>query len=234
MTDPILLTQRVGLMLTWKRINHPLTVCHLSSCRSRNSSPSKPARRRGEAFDLYLIRDEEVVFYVGKSDLAFFRIWQHILDGYKGRSTIGRFILCNWRASMNFTIELMNSRTSQFADLENDLSAIEKSLIIKHSPCFNVVSNPTPTPLPEKYLPTTSPIQHARRLGKVIREASYVLKGEKRKGWLAELDRRLNPHVKKTFTLTILLIPLAGLLPLQPANTCLIPPQSFWLETRFL
>jgi hypothetical protein len=138
-------------------------------------------------FDLYLIRDEEVVFYVGKSDLAFFRIWQHILDGYKGRSTIGRFILCNWRASMNFTIELMNSHTSQFTNLENDLGAVEKSLIIKHSPCFNVVSNPTPTPLPERYLPTTSPIQHARHLGKVIREANYVLRGEKRKGWLAEL-----------------------------------------------
>jgi len=139
-------------------------------------------------FDIYLIRDDEVVFYVGKSDLAFFRIWQHIIDGYKGRSTIGRFILCNWRASMNFIIELMNSRTSQFADLENDLSAVEKSLIKKHSPCFNVVSNPKPTPLPAKYLPTTSPIQHARKLGKVIREASYILKGEKRKGWLAELN----------------------------------------------
>jgi hypothetical protein len=138
-------------------------------------------------FDLYLIRDEQVVFYIGKSDLAFFRIWQHILDGYKGRSTIGRFILCNWRASMNFIIELMCSRSSQFAELENDLSAIERTLITKFSPCFNVVSNPKPTPLPSKYLPTTSPIQHARHLGKVIREASYVLKGEQRKGWLAEL-----------------------------------------------
>jgi hypothetical protein len=138
-------------------------------------------------FDLYLIRDEEVVFYIGKFDLAFFRIWQHILDGYKGRSTIGRFILCNWRASINFIIELMNSRSSQFADLEYDLSDIERSLIVKFSPCFNVVSNPKPTPLPAEYLPTTSPIQHARHLGKVIREAGYVLKGEQRKGWLAEL-----------------------------------------------
>ncbi len=139
-------------------------------------------------FDLYLIRDEEVHFYIGKSDAAFYRIWQHILDGYKGRSTVGRFILCNWRASMNFTIELMSSRSSSFADQENDRDAIERSLITKYSPCFNVVSNPKPTPLPAKYLPTTSPIQHARHLGKVIREASYVLKGEKRQGWLAELE----------------------------------------------
>src|SRR3972149_2949796 len=135
-------------------------------------------------FDLYLIRDEEVVFYIGKSDLAFFRIWQHIFDGYKGRSTIGRFILCNWRESMNFTIELLKSRSSQFANLEYDLSVIERSLIAKFSPCFNIASNPKPTPLPGKYQPTTSPIQHARHLGKVIREAGYVLKGEQRKGWL--------------------------------------------------
>ncbi len=139
-------------------------------------------------FDLYLIRDDQVVFYVGKSELAFFRIWQHILDGYKGRSTIGRFILCNWRESMNFTIELMNSRSSQFTDLDNDLSAIECSLIARYSPCFNIVSNPKPTPLPDQYLRTTSPIQYARRIGKVIREASFILKGEKRKSWLSALD----------------------------------------------
>ena len=140
-----------------------------------------------QAFDIYLIRDAQVVFYVGKSEVAYFRIWQHILDGYKGRSTVGRFILCNWRASMNFTIELINSRTSLFAHLENDRSAVERSLITKFCPCFNVISNPTPTPQPAQYLPTTSPIQHARHLGKVIREAGSVLKGEKRQVWLTEL-----------------------------------------------
>jgi hypothetical protein len=125
-----------------------------------------------------------VVFYVGKSELAFFRIWQHILDGYKGRSTIGRFILCNWRASMNFTIELLNSRTSQFAGLENDLSAIERSLILKNTPCFNVVSNPKPTPMPAQYFPTTSPIQHASRLGKVsVRPATCSKGSSTEAGW---------------------------------------------------
>jgi hypothetical protein len=142
-----------------------------------------------QVFDIYLIRDEEVVFYIGKSDLAFFRIWQHILDGYKGRSTIGRFILCNWRESMNFTILLMNSRSSQFAYLEYDLSAVERSLIVQYSPCFNVASNPKPTPLPANYYPTTCRIQHARYLSKVVREAGYVLRGERRKGWLDALEQ---------------------------------------------
>jgi hypothetical protein len=138
-------------------------------------------------YDLYLVRDAEVVFYVGKSELAFFRIWQHILDGYKGRSTLGRFILCNWRASMSFTIELSCSRSTAFTDLHNDRSEIERALIGKHAPCFNVASNPSPTPLPGQYRPTTMPIEHARHLGRVIREAGYVLKAEQRYGWLAEL-----------------------------------------------
>ena len=57
-------------------------------------------------FDLYLFRDEHVVFYVGQSYVAFDRVWRHILDGFKGRSMVGRFILCNWPASMKFVIEL--------------------------------------------------------------------------------------------------------------------------------
>ena len=77
-------------------------------------------------YDLYRVRDDAVTFYVGKSELAYFRVWQHILDGYKGRSTVGRFILCNWRASMNFTIELYCSRSSCYTGLDNDRSAIER------------------------------------------------------------------------------------------------------------
>jgi hypothetical protein len=52
-------------------------------------------------YDLYLCRDDEVVFYVGQSHVAFDRVWQHILDGFKGRSMLGRFILCNWPASLS-------------------------------------------------------------------------------------------------------------------------------------
>ena len=52
------------------------------------------------AFDLYLFRDDEVVFYVGQSYLAYARVWQHITDGYKARSVVGRFVLCNWPGSM--------------------------------------------------------------------------------------------------------------------------------------
>ena len=46
-------------------------------------------------YDLYVIRDDEVAFYVGQSDSAFHRVWAHLEGGFKGRSTVGRFVLLN-------------------------------------------------------------------------------------------------------------------------------------------
>ena len=63
-------------------------------------------------FDLYLFRDDEVVFYVGQSYVAFDRVWRHILDGYKGRSVVGRFIHCNWPASLPWPWMVMMDSTS--------------------------------------------------------------------------------------------------------------------------
>ncbi|RPJ21906.1 MAG: hypothetical protein EHM33_24905, partial [Chloroflexi bacterium] len=59
--------------------------------------------------DLYMFRDENSVFYVGQSYIAFHRVWDHIKNGYKWRSDVGRFILCNWPKSMNYEIELLSS-----------------------------------------------------------------------------------------------------------------------------
>jgi hypothetical protein len=72
--------------------------------------------------NLYLIRDEEIVFYVGQSFVAFHRVWEHFYGGFKGRSLVGRFIVCNWPVSMRFTIELMSSRIARFESVEHDLN----------------------------------------------------------------------------------------------------------------
>ena len=40
-----------------------------------------PADWKG--MDLYLFRDDAVVFYVGQSHLAFARVWDHLLGGFK-------------------------------------------------------------------------------------------------------------------------------------------------------
>ena len=99
-------------------------------------------------FDLYLFRDDEVVFYAGQSYLAYDRVWQHITDGYKARSVVGRFILCNWPGSMRYTIELWSSQADRFAEVDHDLNAAERLLIEQNAPCFNEALNRRPTPLP--------------------------------------------------------------------------------------
>ncbi|MCA9981842.1 MAG: GIY-YIG nuclease family protein [Anaerolineales bacterium] len=132
-------------------------------------------------FDLYLFRDEEVVFYVGQSDQAHGRVWQHLLNGFKGRSDVGRFVWCNWPKSMRFTIELHCSQADTFAHVNHELDAAEQALIARWSPCFNVVYNKEPTPLPEKYAPPNAPLRCSRRLGKLIREAERAVEIEDRK-----------------------------------------------------
>lgn len=139
--------------------------------------------------DLYLFRDDEVAFYAGQSQLAYARVWEHLLSGFKGHSIVGRFIWCNWPRSMNFTIELLNSRSSQFLDVRNDLSAAERSLIRRWSPCFNVSQNEQPTSLPESYLPPNAPFRRRRSLNALLHEAERVVKAEDASRWLEDLER---------------------------------------------
>lgn len=139
-------------------------------------------------FDLYLFRDDQTVFYVGQSESAFNRVWEHFFDGFKGRSTIGRFILSNWPASMKFTIELHSSADARFAAVEHDRSRAEQLLIEQHTPCFNVALNQQPHPLPARYVPTTAKPKCSRSPRKLIMEASLALQAEQRRQWLSDLS----------------------------------------------
>ena len=138
--------------------------------------------------DLYLFRDESVVFYVGQSHLAFARVWEHLLGGFHGHSVVGRFVWCNWPVSMNFTIELLSSGAEQFASLGNDLSAAERELIKRWLPCFNVSLNSQPTPVPPSYLPYNARLRCSRSLRKLIYQAQHAVKAEDRARWIRELE----------------------------------------------
>lgn len=139
--------------------------------------------------DLYLFRDEAVVFYVGQSQLAFSRVWDHLLGGFHGHSIIGRFLWCNWPASMKITIELLSSQSGQFGDVGNELSASERMLIQRSSPCFNVSQNNQPTPLPESYLPPNAPFRRRRSLTMLIREAERAVKADETRLWLENMEK---------------------------------------------
>ena len=140
-------------------------------------------------FDLYLLRDKDVVFYVGQSQLAFSRIWEHLLGGFKGHSILGRFVWVNWPKSMSFTIELLSSQSAQFAEVENDLNASERILIQQFNPCFNVSQNNEPTPLPESYLSCNAPFRRRRSLNALIHEAERAVKADDNELWLDNMDK---------------------------------------------
>lgn len=138
--------------------------------------------------DLYLFRDKDVVFYVGQSYLAFARVWEHLLTGFKGHSIVGRFVWCNWPKSMSFGIELLSSRSEQFSVVGNEVSASERLLIQRWAPCFNTSQNSQPTPVPVSYLPPNAAFRRRQSLKRLIREAEQAVKGEDTRLWLQTLQ----------------------------------------------
>jgi hypothetical protein len=127
-----------------------------------------------KAYDLYLFRDEDVVFYVGRSQTAFTRVWSHLYDGFKGRSLVGRFVLMNWPRALHFTVELMHSGDAQFAALGHSVEAAEAALIEHYAPCFNEMLNRTPTPLPTGYNPLTAKGRRPRSPNRMIHDAEQA------------------------------------------------------------
>ena len=138
--------------------------------------------------DLYLFRDEAVSFYVGQSHLAFARVWEHLLGGFKGHSILGRFVWCNWPKSMKFTIELLSSQSEQFGDVRNELSACERLLIQRWSPCFNISQNSQPTPVPNSYLAPNAPFRRRRSFTMLLHEAERAVKAEDTRLWIEEME----------------------------------------------
>lgn len=125
-------------------------------------------------FDLYLVRDESVVFYVGQSYTAFNRVWSHIYDGWKGRSLVGRFVLMNWPRALHFVVELYHSQAADFQPVDHDLNRAEQKLIAAYCPCFNDTHNPNPASLPAHYNPPTVRVRHPRNPQAMIREAGLA------------------------------------------------------------
>jgi hypothetical protein len=138
--------------------------------------------------DLYLFRDDQVVFYVGQSFLAFARVWEHLKSGFKGHSVVGRFIWANWPVSMKFTIELMSSRSEEFNPVGNDLLAVEGHLIRFWSPCFNVSLNNKPTPVPACYFPYNAKLRCSRSLNALIHQAERAVKADNAALWVEDVD----------------------------------------------
>lgn len=131
-----------------------------------------PPRWRG--YDLYLVRDEQVTFYVGQSQCAFDRLWHHLRGGPKGRALLGRFILANWPRSGSWIITLLSAGGARFAAAGHDRDAAERQLIEELKPCLNVSCNERPAPIPDGYLPPNAPVKNLRSFRRMLREAAYA------------------------------------------------------------
>ena len=127
-----------------------------------------------QRLDLYLLRDEETVFYVGQSLSAFARVWDHFYAGFKARSVMGRFIVCNWPVSMRFTLQMYDARDPLFAAQAHDLDLAEQALIQRHQPCLNTTHNPNPTPLPPHYLHPLTPMRMRLYPKRCIQQAAQA------------------------------------------------------------
>jgi hypothetical protein len=141
-----------------------------------------------KSMDLYIFRDEATVFYVGQSQLAFSRVWQHLTNGFHGHSIIGRFVWANWPRSMRFTVELLSSQFDVFENVGNDLDCAERELIQRWSPCLNVSLNSLPTPLPVSYLPVNARLRCSRSLSKLIHQAERVVAAEDTENWAQSME----------------------------------------------
>lgn len=141
-----------------------------------------------QRLDLYLLRDETSVFYVGQSQVAFHRIWDHFYGGFKGRSVLGRFIICNWPVSMRFTVEMMSSRASRFTGVDNDLNRCEQLLIKQHSPCLNTTFNPNPAPIPGQYASPYTSLKFRHHPQKFIHQAAQAVESAHKKAWLEQQE----------------------------------------------
>lgn len=115
----------------------------------------------GAAFKVYVVRDGETVFYVGKSrNNPVERLWQHLalIGPNHGPSELGQLIKDNAPDSHAWQVEL---RT--VADCEPfirqefpvhrlfDSDLAERAMIRTLHPCLNGTHNAHPTRLPERY-----------------------------------------------------------------------------------
>jgi hypothetical protein len=125
-----------------------------------------------ERYPLYLVRDGDVIFYIGQSRSPLNRLQEHMGETSRGGlSMLGMLIKAQAPASYEWTYELRKpvecieyaeeyyrslfpDAVSLFTDTFRetlDLDEAEIALIYHFKPCLNARGNPNRTPLPERY-----------------------------------------------------------------------------------
>lgn len=108
---------------------------------------------------LYLVRDGDVIFYVGQSGSPLDRLQEHLgkaSRSYNHPSSLGRLIIDNHPDSDDWTYELYTPEDCiQFMEkvpFKCTVNKAEIALIQHFSPALNVMLNNNPGNLPRKYI----------------------------------------------------------------------------------
>jgi hypothetical protein len=110
---------------------------------------------------LYIFRDGDLVFYVGRSAQPFERLQQHLGQSetwVTPPDMLGKLILNNLPESLDWNMDVITLKEIQEVYASKKVSFIpsieiaEGEMIAHCKPCLNHTENRRPTPLPDRYL----------------------------------------------------------------------------------
>lgn len=122
-----------------------------------------------EAYRIYVVREGEIVFYIGQSSDVPNRLLEHFAHIGRGSSSaLGGFYDEHKEKSSSWEIDLYTvtdcaplvrealgmTEEAYYRHNPRLVSKIEKAMMKRFSPCLNSMGNENQTPLPEKYLDT--------------------------------------------------------------------------------
>lgn len=98
--------------------------------------------------NIYLIRDGEVIFYIGQSSFGgAYRVIEHFDNTARSNSTLHELMMDNLPKSLLWSVDLVSIPGHD----EIDRQDFECALITALSPCINIHCNDTPSRLPSNY-----------------------------------------------------------------------------------
>lgn len=118
----------------------------------------------GLGHHVYIVRDGDVVFYVGRSGDPLDRLRTHMGKGAwswcTGASQLGQFIVANWPESRDWQVELLTVADCAtwiralcpgyiLERCESDVA--EQAAIVALHPCLNTIYNEQPSAIPKRY-----------------------------------------------------------------------------------
>lgn len=130
-----------------------------------------------DQWEIYVVRDDEVVLYVGRSAHPPLRMQQHLgMDSWgKSPDLLGRLLLSNVPGVKDVRIEFYTCdecRSFQPEWSTNNRTwragIAEQAAISALRPCLNVSCNVEPTPLPERFRDRKAEEEMAERMRRAV------------------------------------------------------------------